>query len=64
MPRSSATTPSWAAQATATRALPAAPPGDHQLRHHLVQRAALAALADRAADVLTTEALLRLPVVP
>jgi nicotinamidase-related amidase len=48
------------ADATATRALPAAG-GAPAIDEATLQRAALATLADRTADVLTAEAIMRLP---
>jgi nicotinamidase-related amidase len=50
-----------AADATATRALPAAD-GGSPVTEALLQSAALAAMADRAADVLSASAILALPV--
>ena len=50
-----------ATDATATRSLPG-PRGDGIIDSATLQRAALAALADRFADLLTTEELLSLPV--
>jgi nicotinamidase-related amidase len=50
-----------ASDATATRSLPATD-GGGVVDEATLQRAALAALADRTADALTTEALVRLPV--
>jgi len=50
-----------AADATATRALPGAA-GEPAVDAQTLRRASLDAMADRVADVLTTEALLRLPV--
>lgn len=50
-----------AADATTTRTLPA-PHGGPPVRFRMLQRAALAALADRFADVLSTRAILRLPI--
>ena len=47
--------------ATATRSLPAAD-GEGLVDHSTLQRAALAALADRFAEVLTTDEVLALPV--
>jgi hypothetical protein len=49
-----------AADATATRALPGAL-GDPSLEPALLQRASLAILADRVADVLDTSTILGLP---
>jgi nicotinamidase-related amidase len=50
-----------AADATATRSLPG-PRGDGVVDHATLQRAALAALADRFADIATTDEILALPV--
>jgi nicotinamidase-related amidase len=52
-----------AADATATRDLPGAG-GEDAVAEAVLQRAALAALADRAAAVMVTDHLLRLPVDP
>jgi len=49
-----------AADATATRSLPG-PRGDGVIDHATLQRVALAALADRFADVLTTDEIVALP---
>ncbi|MFT3765453.1 MAG: isochorismatase family protein [Minicystis sp.] len=51
-----------AADATATRTLPG-PPGEPPIDHRTVQRASLAALADRFADVLAVDEIARLPIV-
>lgn len=50
-----------AGDATATRSLPG-PRGDGIVDHAALQRAALAALADRFADIATTEEIVSLPV--
>ena len=52
-----------AADATATRTLPGAP-GGAALDARTLQRAALASMADRAADVLTNRAIVGLPLAP
>ncbi len=52
-----------AADATATRALPGAPDGP-TLDAPTLQRAALASMADRVADVLTNPAIIGRPVLP
>jgi nicotinamidase-related amidase len=52
-----------AGDATATRALPG-PRGDGVIDHATLQRAALAVLADRFADIATTDEILALPVQP
>ncbi|MFO0750624.1 MAG: hypothetical protein U1F43_33890 [Myxococcota bacterium] len=50
-----------AADAAATRPLPDAPGGDPPIAADVLHRAALAALADRFADVRPTASILALP---
>jgi hypothetical protein len=52
-----------AADATATRSLPGAG-GQRGVDAVTLQRAALASMADRAADVMPSRAVVRLPVMP
>lgn len=52
-----------ASDATATRSLPA-PDGGDPVDHRLLQRASLAAIGDRFADVLSVDEIVALPVEP